>query len=68
MYKTATKNWDGRTEQGCKIGRYNSDTMIIWGVCRAPYYEKSNRTKTFDKGNYELQRGVYRTAQSDTQR
>ena len=36
------KHWDGRTKEGCKIGRYNSDSMLIWGACGF----KSPKTKT----------------------
>ena len=40
------KNWDGRTKQGCKIGRYNSTTMVIWGVCGRAYFEPKHTRKT----------------------
>ena len=46
------KNWDGRTKCGCKLGRYNCDTMIIWGVCRT-YEKKKGKKAKFDKPNYE---------------
>lgn len=38
------KNWDGRTRLGCKIGRYNSTTMVIWGVCG--FFEPKQTRKT----------------------
>ena len=36
------KLWDGRTEEGCKEGHYNSASMIIFGYCG---FCKPKRTK-----------------------
>ena len=38
------KHWDGRTKEGCKIGRYNSAAMVIWGACGMKQ-PKTKRTK-----------------------
>ena len=44
------KHWDGRTKDGCRLGHYNSATMVIWGVCGKGWYEpkKARKTKVGD--------------------
>ena len=27
------QHWDGRTKEGCRIGRYDSASMVIFGHC-----------------------------------
>ena len=42
------KNWSNRT--GCKIGRYKSTTMVIWGVCGKMYFEPKTRREKKGEG------------------